>query len=238
MRGHPSHATPGMAYGPAPRFQNDVPKRRLGRCSRHCCQGARGCPLAKTLSSCPERSSRQDAQRSEGALNRDGVNYAYDAYPPGHGPNLNTLGKREPHIYGNDTLFDIVTRVENRATELDTTIVPFHSNHEGALIDFIQEHATGADGLIINAGSLTHTSIGLRDCIAGSGLTAVEVHISNVYQREEFRHHSYLSGVCKGVIVGLGWWGYLHALESLVADARAAEERAQQESILAAKTEA
>ena len=79
---------------------------------------------------------------------------------------------------------------------------------------------------------------GLRDCIAGSGLVAVEVHISNVYQREEFRHHSYLSGVCKGVIVGLGWRGYLHALESLVADARAADERTQQESILAAKTEA
>src|SRR5688572_10460789 len=93
-----------------------------------------------------------------------------------NGPNLNTLGRREPHIYGSDTLFDIVTRVDNRARELGATITPFQSNHEGALIDFIQEHAAGADGLIVNAGSLTHTSIGLRDCIAGSGLNAIEVH--------------------------------------------------------------
>jgi 3-dehydroquinate dehydratase-2 len=134
-----------------------------------------------------------------------------------NGPNLNTLGQREPHIYGYETLDDIVGRVEARAQELDASIAAFQSNHEGALIDFIQQNAVGAAGLIINAGSLSHTSIGLRDCIAGSGLVTVEVHISNVHVRERFRHHSYISAVAKGVIVGLGWRGYIYALESLVA---------------------
>jgi 3-dehydroquinate dehydratase-2 len=136
-----------------------------------------------------------------------------------NGPNLNTLGQREPHIYGYETLDDIVTLVEKRATELGATISAFQSNHEGALIDFIQQNASEARGLIINAGSLTHTSIGLRDCIAGSGLDTIEVHISNVHAREAFRHHSYLSGVARGVIVGLGWRGYLYALDSLCAEA-------------------
>jgi 3-dehydroquinate dehydratase-2 len=134
-----------------------------------------------------------------------------------NGPNLNKLGQREPHIYGYDTLDDIIARVRARAADHGAEIVAFQSNHEGALIDFIQEHAAEASGLIVNAGSLTHTSIGLRDAIAGSGLPMVEVHISNVHAREEFRHHSYLSGVAKGVIVGLGWRGYIYALEALVA---------------------
>ena len=142
-----------------------------------------------------------------------------------NGPNLNTLGRREPHIYGYETLDDIVARVEKRAAELGATIGAFQSNHEGALIDFIQQNAAGAEGLIINAGSLTHTSIGLRDCIAGSGLPAVEVHISNVHARETFRHHSYLSAVAKGVIVGLGWRGYIYALESLSSDSSTKEGR-------------
>jgi 3-dehydroquinate dehydratase-2 len=134
-----------------------------------------------------------------------------------NGPNLNTLGQREPHIYGYDTLDDIIARVQKRAMEAGATIEAFQSNHEGALIDFIQKNAAGAAGLIINAGSLTHTSIGLRDCIAGSGLPTIEVHISNVHAREPFRHHSYLSGIAKGVIVGLGWRGYVYALDSLLA---------------------
>jgi 3-dehydroquinate dehydratase II len=141
-----------------------------------------------------------------------------------NGPNLNTLGRREPSIYGSDTLFDIVTRVEKRANEVGASIVPFQSNHEGAIIDFLQEQADGATGLIINAGSLTHTSIGLRDAIAGLGLHAVEVHISNVYKREEFRQTSLLSAVCQGVIVGLGWRGYMYALESIIASAQEGEK--------------
>ena len=134
-----------------------------------------------------------------------------------NGPNLNTLGRREPHIYGHDTLADVVSRVEKRGGELGAEVVAFQSNHEGAIIDFIQEQQDAADGLVINPGSLAHTSVGLRDCIAGSGLTTVEVHISNVYGREEFRHTSYLSAVCKGMITGLGWRGYLYALDAVVA---------------------
>ncbi|HXH20791.1 MAG TPA: type II 3-dehydroquinate dehydratase [Dehalococcoidia bacterium] len=135
-----------------------------------------------------------------------------------NGPNLNTLGQREPHIYGYETLDDIVARVEKRAAEAGVAVSAFQSNHEGALIDFIQQNAASAQGLIINAGSLTHSSIGLRDCIAGSGLATVEVHISNVYAREAFRHRSYLSGVSRGVIVGLGWRGYLYALDWLCSE--------------------
>ncbi len=134
-----------------------------------------------------------------------------------NGPNLNTLGRREPEIYGHDTLIDIVSRVEKRAAEIGATIVPFQSNHEGALIDFIQENGPGANGLIVNAGALTHTSIALRDAISGSGLPAIEVHISNIFAREPFRRRSLISGVCRGIVSGLGWRGYIYALEVLVA---------------------
>jgi 3-dehydroquinate dehydratase-2 len=133
-----------------------------------------------------------------------------------NGPNLNTLGQREPHLYGYDTLDEIVERVEKRAFELGAEIAAYQDNREGALIDFIQQNQTDADGLIVNAGGYSHTSIALRDAIAGSGLNAIEVHISNVYAREEFRHQSMLAGVCRGMITGLGWRGYLYALESLV----------------------
>jgi len=137
-----------------------------------------------------------------------------------NGPNLNTLGKREPHIYGTDTLADIVARVEKRAQELGATVCAFQSNHEGALIDFIQAEADSADGMILNLGSLTHASIGLRDAIAGAGLPAYEVHISNIFAREEFRRRSFISEVCKGIVSGFGWRGYLFALEALVAAAQ------------------
>ena len=142
-----------------------------------------------------------------------------------NGPNLNTLGTREPHIYGHDTLFDVVARVEKRAAELGATIDAFQSNHEGAIIDYLQEHARGADGLIINPGGLAHTSVVLRDAITASQLPAVEVHISNVHAREPFRHESVLTAVCKGMITGLGWRGYIYALEALVATAEEASAK-------------
>jgi 3-dehydroquinate dehydratase II len=140
-----------------------------------------------------------------------------------NGPNLNMLGTREPRIYGRDTLAEITGRVEERASQLGAEIVACQSNHEGVLVDFIQAHQAGADGIVINPGALGHYGYALRDAISGSGLIAVEVHISNVHAREPFREHLVLSAVCRGVITGLGWRGYLYALESVV---EAAKERA------------
>jgi 3-dehydroquinate dehydratase-2 len=134
-----------------------------------------------------------------------------------NGPNLNKLGTREPEIYGPDTLVDIVGRVEKRAGELGAELAAFQSNHEGALIDFIQAEAEKADGLILNFGALTHSSIGLRDAVVATGLPAYEVHISNIFARERFRRRSMISDVCKGIISGFGWRGYLYALDALVA---------------------
>lgn len=133
-----------------------------------------------------------------------------------NGPNLNMLGEREPEIYGSLTLHDIVARVEARASELDVEIIAFQSNVEGEIINFIQKEAAAADGAIINAASLTHYSIGLRDAIVGAGLPFVEVHISNIYAREEFRHHSVIADIALGQISGLGWRGYIAALDALV----------------------
>lgn len=133
-----------------------------------------------------------------------------------NGPNLNTLGTREPEIYGTTTLSDIERMVTERAQEGGVEVRAFQANAEGALVDWLQKEAPSADGLIINAASYTHTSLALRDTISAINIPAIEVHISNIWKREEFRHFSYLSAVCVGAIVGLGARGYLLATDALI----------------------
>lgn len=135
-----------------------------------------------------------------------------------NGPNLNLLGTREPHIYGADTLADVERCFVDEAAALGWKAECFQSNHEGALIDRI--HAARLDGtkaIVINPGGLTHTSVALRDALSGVALPVVEVHISNVHKREEFRHHSFISGIADGVIAGLGVQGYGAALRYFAA---------------------
>jgi 3-dehydroquinate dehydratase-2 len=137
-----------------------------------------------------------------------------------HGPNLNTLGRREPAIYGTTTLEEINVRLAARAAELGCEAVTFQSNAEGALIDFLQAEGPSAAGLVINAGGLSHTSVALRDAVVEMGRPAIEVHVSNIYAREPFRHTELLAPVCRGQICGLGWRGYVFALEALIATIR------------------
>ena len=129
-----------------------------------------------------------------------------------NGPNLNTLGTREPHIYGTTTLDEVVRRCTSIAGEAGATLTAFQSNHEGALIDFLQEQA-GADGAIINPGGLAHTSVALRDAVAGCAFPVVEVHISNPSAREAFRHPMITATAAVRVIAGKGLEGYLEALD-------------------------
>jgi 3-dehydroquinate dehydratase-2 len=126
-----------------------------------------------------------------------------------NGPNLNMLGLREPHLYGHTTLPQLESVLVALAQKLGVTLSTFQSNHEGALVDRIQQARTdGTDFIIVNAGAYTHTSVAIRDALAGVSIAFVEVHVSNVYKREEFRHHSYLSDLAVGVVAGLGPAGY------------------------------
>lgn len=126
-----------------------------------------------------------------------------------HGPNLNLLGTREPHLYGNTTLDALNASLVSLAASLGASLTAFQSNHEGGLVDRIQAaRLDGTDFVIINAGAYTHTSVAIRDALAGVAVPFVEVHISNVYKREAFRHHSYLSDLAQGVVAGLGPLGY------------------------------
>ena len=133
-----------------------------------------------------------------------------------HGPNLNLLGTREPDVYGTTTLADINARLMRRAKEFGITLRFFQSNHEGALVDKIQEVREWADGIVINPAAYTHTSVALRDAIAAVGIPTIEVHLSNTHAREAFRHHSYIAPVAVGQIQGFGWRSYELGLSGLV----------------------
>lgn len=132
-----------------------------------------------------------------------------------NGPNLNMLGSREPEIYGKTTLADIEKLCADAAKKLGMSVSFKQSNHEGDLVDWIQEAGKSAQGLILNAGGYTHTSVAIHDALKTVTVPIIEVHLSNIYQRESFRHHSYISPLAKAVICGLGAKGYVAALEAM-----------------------
>ena len=132
-----------------------------------------------------------------------------------NGPNLNLLGVRDPSVYGRDTLADIEERCLARASALGLQIDFRQTNHEGQLVDWIQEARESADGIILNAGALTHTSVAVLDALSAAALPVIEVHLSNIFRRESFRHHSYVSLAASGVICGLGPQGYELALDAV-----------------------
>jgi 3-dehydroquinate dehydratase-2 len=132
-----------------------------------------------------------------------------------NGPNLNMLGKREPGVYGKATLSDIEAQVRDAAGPLGLSIDFRQTNQEGVLVDWIQEAADKAKGIVINPGAYTHTSVALHDAVRAAGVPVIEVHLSNIFAREEFRHHSHVSPVAVGVICGFGPKGYILALEAM-----------------------
>jgi 3-dehydroquinate dehydratase II len=135
-----------------------------------------------------------------------------------HGPNLNLLGTREPEVYGTMTLEDVDERIRARAKELGVEIESAQSNGEGELIDLIQGAPGTVDAIVINPGGYSHTSVAIRDAIAGVGLPTIEVHLSNPSAREDFRKVDIVAGACRGVVAGFGWRSYVMALEALTAD--------------------
>ncbi len=142
-----------------------------------------------------------------------------------HGPNLSMLGKREKSIYGEKTLDEIDGLLKKEGQALNVEVVTFQSNHEGALIDFIQEQADSTQGIIINPGALTHYGFSLLDALADSKLPVIEVHLSNIYRREEWRARSVIAPLAEGQISGLGWRGYIIALQVLVGELKAKSSR-------------
>lgn len=141
-----------------------------------------------------------------------------------HGPNLNLLGKREPDVYGSLTLDEINNLLSESGKSLGVEVTCQQSNHEGALIDALHEAINWADGVVFNPGGYTHTSVSIRDAVAAIGIPVVEVHMSNVYAREEFRHKSLISAVCLGKVVGFGWQSYALGLRALVDSLQANRE--------------
>ncbi|MEM8573459.1 MAG: type II 3-dehydroquinate dehydratase [Pseudomonadota bacterium] len=139
-----------------------------------------------------------------------------------NGPNLNLLGTREPEVYGTETLADLEQRCVRKAGALDLAVDFRQSNTEGELVDWIQEARSKGAGLIINAGAYTHTSIAMLDALQACDVPIVEVHLSNIFRREPFRHHSYISGAAKGVICGFGGLGYEFAIEAVASAISAA----------------
>jgi 3-dehydroquinate dehydratase-2 len=142
-----------------------------------------------------------------------------------HGPNLNMLGKREKSIYGEKTLQQIDALLKKEARALGVDVVTFQSNHEGALVDFVQEQADSARGIIINPGALTHYGFSLLDALVDSKLPVIEVHLSNIHQREEWRAKSIIAPVAQGQISGLGWRGYVAAVQILAGKLKARPSR-------------
>jgi len=133
-----------------------------------------------------------------------------------HGPNLNLLGIREPQTYGSTTLVQIDESLQKEAQRLQVSLSCYQSNHEGALVDVIHQAQGQHQGIIINAGAYTHTSVAVRDALAGVAIPTVEVHLSNIYRREEFRHHSYIAPIAIGQISGFGANSYILGLQALV----------------------
>ena len=134
-----------------------------------------------------------------------------------HGPNLNLLGEREPELYGQMSLAELDARIRTEGERLGAEISAVQSNHEGVLIDELQGARPWAAGAVVNPGGLAHSSVSLRDAIAAVEYPVIEVHLTNIHAREPFRHHSLTAGVCRGVIVGLGWRGYILGVQAILA---------------------